>query len=138
MMYKYIIAFGVCLLLVVGLAPQGQCQACRSKFSIDYVGMWSEYYNACNSEMKTTFDYEIWQDGNYPVIWAQVDNTPFSVEYWAGVLCPSPPCQSSVIAWNHCNTLTNHRLIMDVLTGTETIGFVDQKLTAEYFASKPD
>ena len=136
-MYKYILAFGVGLLLVVGLAPQGQCQACRSKFSIDYVGMWSEPYDACNSEMKTTFNYHVVAAGDYGIIWAQVDNTSFSEFYDASILCPNPPCYGSDVKWTHCEDLEEHALIMDVQT-SETWGFDEYELIAQYFASKPD
>jgi len=139
MMNKYIIAFGVSLLLVVGMAPQGQSQTCKTKFSINYVGEWSEYYNACNSEMKTTFTYQATDPGAYLVIWAQVDNTPFSVEYYPGQLCESYPCSGSEFEWTHCTQLTNHRLLMDVqpVIG-DYPGFNEHILAVQYFADQPD
>jgi hypothetical protein len=132
--------FGVCLLLVVGLAPQGQSQTCKSKFSIDYVGLWSEYYNACNSEMKTMLQYEINYPGAYKSIWAQVDNTTFSEQYWAWQLCPTnPPCDGTVIDWTHCTQLTDHRLMMDVIGGVgEYLGYNEHVFAVEYYASQPD
>jgi len=129
----------LCLIIAfVAIQPNEANAQCKKKFSIDYVGMYSEYYTACNSEMKTTFDYEVEAVGAYTQIWAQVENTPYSEIYVGDILCPEPPCEGSVIEWNHCETLQNHRMIMDVLTpGSECIGFTSWKLTAEYFADGP-
>jgi hypothetical protein len=138
-MYKYILALAICFLLVAGLASPGQCQIkeCRQEFSIDYVGMWSEYYDACHPEMRTIFDYHVVGYGGYGIIWAQVDNTPFSVYYDASLLCPEPPCYGSDSLMTHCEELEDHRLIMDVQT-SENWGFDEYQLTAQYFLSKPD
>ena len=114
---------------------------CKGKTSIDYVGMWGPYYNACASELKTTFDYNIENNGEYRVIWCAVDNTDFSREYWAGEICPNPNpvCSGSIVEYTHCTTTTNHRLKMDVQTCEPyEIGFVyPYKLTAYYYVDTP-
>jgi hypothetical protein len=115
-------------------------EKCKNKFSIDYVGLWSEYYDACNSEMKTTFTYSATDPGAYLVVWAQVDNTPYSVQYYPGQLCNDIyPCSGSVIDWTHCAELDSHRLMMDVqpVIG-DYPGFNTHVLTAEYYADDPD
>lgn len=139
-MNRYIITFGVCLILVVSLTSASRCQIkeCKLEFSIDYVGWWSDPYDACHPEMKTTFNYHVVQIGGYGIIWAQVDNTPFSEYYDASELCPEPPCYGSDVKWTHCDDLEEHALIMDVITTSETYGFDEYELIAQYFANKPD
>ncbi len=138
----------ICLIIigllagVFGIFPNvasAQIQ-CKYKASIDYVGMWGPYYDACASEMKTTFEYNISAFGSYRVIWCQVDNTPYSEQYWAGVICETPPCSGSIVAYTHCSTSSDHRLLMDVETcSPNEIGFVYPfKLTAEYYLYTPD
>lgn len=113
---------------------------CKWGMYIDEVGMWGPYYDACAGEMTTTFDYNVAALGTYPLIWCAVDNTPYSVYYYAAELCPDPPCSGSVVVYTHCFTVEDHRLKMDVQTGAnpEQIGFVyPWKLTAQYHNYTP-
>lgn len=137
-MLRYAFIIMICILVVFVTAPRAQYEDCKLSFDIDYVGEWSETYDACHPEMKTTFDYHVVGYGGYNVIWAQVYNTSFSEVYDAATLCPSPPCTGSVVQWTHCGNLEGHALLMDVLTPSETWGFDDYKLTARYFLSKPN
>jgi len=106
---------------------------CKSKVTTTSWSEWTPYYNACNSEMKTTFAYTRDSDGS-PEMWCEVENTPFLQIYDAGS-CPGN--SGTVVDWTHCTTLTNHRLLMD---GQPTIGlpgFIPPcSFTAEYFASQ--
>jgi len=111
---------------------------CERKMWVDEIVWEGPEYNACNSEMKTTFDWNTTTPGWYDVILCRVFNTPYYVEYWAGEL---PGNYGSQVEWTHCDNLLNHHLLMDVrvrITNPDTRGFVPPwKLTAEYFASKP-
>jgi hypothetical protein len=111
---------------------------CKRTFSIDYVGIYSEQYDACNAEMRTTFEYHVDPVQGYLIIFAEVDNTPFQEYYKASVLCPVPPCDGSVVRWNHCEDLKDHSMVMDVYTSSEATGFSEYKLTADYFAEQPE
>jgi hypothetical protein len=122
-------------LLVVLFTGSAMAQ-CKSKESISAPGQTAQY-TACNSELKTTFKYAVPDSGGtYTMISVEVENTPFSDVYIASTLCPNPPCADNVIEWNHCTTLTNHRIVMDGTTGMG--GFSTNVLTAEYFADDPD
>jgi hypothetical protein len=102
---------------------------CLSKASIDYNDFWGPYYNACDKEMKTTFEFTLGWDGS-PRAWCEVDNTDFRRDY--------DQQDSPIVEWTHCETLTNHRLLISLQPTIGEYGFIHpMKLTAEYFASSP-
>ena len=122
--------------LILGLFSSSAMTQCLTKKSLSTIGT-SSSYTACNSEMKTTFTWEVPPSGGtYPMISASVNNTPFYETYIANELCPGGGCSGSEVEWNHCTTLTNHYLEMDGTTGMG--GFTTYVLTAQYFADQPD
>lgn len=143
MMYRYIITFGVCILLILGLNSTGRCQIkeCRHSYSIDYVVTWSPYFNACDQEMKTTLDYEIAYPGAYKVLMCTVDNTPFQEEYWAAAICPNPDpvCTGTITDWTHLTNMEDLRMQMDIIPIIgDYSGFNEHVFSVYFYASQPD
>lgn len=123
------------LVAVLSVSPDlasAQVQ-CTAKTYIDYYGEWGPYYDACFSELKTTFEYDRGWDGS-PEVWCQVDNTPFSSIYDAGEATGDP-----IVEHTHCTNLDNHRLLIDVQPTIGRYGFIPpMKLTAEYYEDAPN
>jgi hypothetical protein len=121
------------LVAILGVFPNTAfAQQCKTKASIDYYGEWGPYYNACYSEMRTTFEYNRGMDGS-PLVWCQVDNTSYSEIYDAGQVDGNP-----IVRGTHCESSLNHRLLIDVQPTIGQYGFISpMKLTADYFEDTP-
>lgn len=135
------LTLALCLIIAFVAIQGNEANAqCKNKYSIDYVVTWSPYFDACNSEMKTTVEYLIEYPGAYKSLLCEVDNTPFSIEYWAGDLCPEdPPCSGTVTDWMHLTNRENLRMHMDIrpIIG-EYLGFNEHVFAVEFFADQPD
>lgn len=129
----------ICLLItglifgIMGICANTATAQRENKISTSQWSTWTDYYDACNSEMKTTFSYT-WGFPGTPQVLCIVDNTPFYREY-DHYICPG---YSGVkVEWTHCTNLSNHRLLMDFQPTIDTPGFIDPcSFKAEYFASQ--
>lgn len=108
---------------------------CVSHIVIPHFGEYSNYYTACNAEMRTTFS---WRRGyGKPRVLCGVDGTTFS--QWYSISAMPPGSSGEVVEWTHCANLNNHRAYMTFEPYIEppTPGFIDgTTFTVDYFASQ--
>jgi hypothetical protein len=124
----------VCLFLSgIGSFAYGQCVSHKV---IQYMGEYSNYYTACNPEMRTTFS---WVKGyGYSRLLCGVDGTSFSIWY---SISDMQGTSGQVVEWTHCSSLTNHRAYMtfEPYIGPPTPGFIDgTTFTVDYFAGNQE
>jgi len=132
----FLCALAVLLIVALFHLPTPAQTGCKGMMEWSELVTPSPPYNACASEMKTTFAYEvIWSTGGYSGVHCIVINSGWD-EYYSpyGLL----PGRGQKISTWHCTNLKNHQLQMDVTVDLE-LGwkFDPYYLKAEYFEDNP-
>jgi hypothetical protein len=125
-------------LMVTPIYTSGQAQVgCKSKMTWPQVVIPSPPYNACGSEMKTTFAFDVfWGTGGYSAVHCIVINSGWDRYYSASSF---PVAQNQKVSENwHCTSRNNHQLQIDVSTDLEPgRKFNPHYLMAEYWEDSP-
>lgn len=104
---------------------------------IQYLGEYSDYYTACNAEMRTTFSYQ--KGLGYQRLLCGVDGTPFQTWYSVSSV---PGDEGQIVEWTHCSSLENHRAYMTfepIIIYPPPQGFVNgTTFTVDYFAKQEE
>jgi hypothetical protein len=136
--FPVVLALAIVCLFLSGIGSFAYSQ-CVSHVEIENFGNYSNYYTACNAEMRTTFSW-IRHFNGIPRVLCGVEGAGY--EHWFGISGMPPGSSGQVVEWTHCSSLTNHRAFMTfepIIDPEPHAGFADgTTFTVDYFAGNQE
>ncbi|MEE9552926.1 MAG: hypothetical protein V3W18_01415 [candidate division Zixibacteria bacterium] len=132
-----------CLLIIgliagiVGFSPDTASAQCKSKKMVSGWNSFSGSYDACDSWMKKTMEFDV-DEGGYGEFLAYGANTPlyevYEIYFW-------DEGHNVDVDWYYCSNLNDHEISIELAGGPVNpleLGFHNPVLKVQYFASQPD